>query len=170
VVRHRTESLLVVLGSVLGTALIVASFVVGDSLDRSVRQSAYEVLGPVDGDDRHTQTSFGLVVMGAHAVTLGVELRRPGEVLRAADRTDPDGITSVPRRARHLIEVARAHRQRRQDVAALALLDKAERTAPETIRYNDHGRRIVFELMDKPPTGFRSEVRDLAGRLKLLPG
>jgi transcriptional regulator with XRE-family HTH domain len=119
---------------------------------------------------RHTQTSFGPVVMGAHAVTLGVELRRPGEALRAADRTDPDGITSVPRRARHLIEVARAHRQRRQDVAALALLDKAERTAPETIRYNDHGRRIVFELMDKPPTGFRSEVRDLAGRLKLLPG
>jgi hypothetical protein len=52
VVRHRTESLLVVLGSVLGTALIVASFVVGDSLDRSVRQSAYEVLGPVDGGDR----------------------------------------------------------------------------------------------------------------------
>ena len=48
VARRPTEALLVVLGAVLGTALMVASLAVGDSLDRSVRQSAYEVLGPID--------------------------------------------------------------------------------------------------------------------------
>jgi putative ABC transport system permease protein len=48
VTRRPTESLLVVLGAVLGTALLVASLAVGDSLNRSVRQSAYEVLGPID--------------------------------------------------------------------------------------------------------------------------
>jgi putative ABC transport system permease protein len=48
VVRRPTESALVVLGAVLGTALLVASLGVGDSLNRSVRQSAYEVLGPID--------------------------------------------------------------------------------------------------------------------------
>jgi putative ABC transport system permease protein len=48
VVRRPTETILVVLGSVLGTALIVASLTVGDSLDRSVRQAAYETLGPID--------------------------------------------------------------------------------------------------------------------------
>ena len=48
VARRPTESLLVVLGAVLGTALLVASLAVGDSLNRSVRQSAYEVLGPID--------------------------------------------------------------------------------------------------------------------------
>ena len=48
------------LGSLLGTTLIVTSLVVGDSLDRSVRQTAYDVLGPIDevvrasdADDRH---------------------------------------------------------------------------------------------------------------------
>ncbi len=46
--RRVSESVLVVLGSVLGTTLIVASLVVGDSLDRSVRQTAYDVLGPID--------------------------------------------------------------------------------------------------------------------------
>ena len=46
--RRPTEAMLVVLGSLLGTALIVASMTVGDSLDRSVRQSAYDVLGPID--------------------------------------------------------------------------------------------------------------------------
>jgi putative ABC transport system permease protein len=48
VVRRPTEALLVVLGSLIGTALIMASLVVGDSLDRSVRQVAYDTLGPVD--------------------------------------------------------------------------------------------------------------------------
>ena len=48
IIRRPAETVLVVLGSVLGTALIVASLVVGDSLDRSVRQVAYDVLGPVD--------------------------------------------------------------------------------------------------------------------------
>ena len=36
---------------------------------------------------RHTQTSFSRVIMGAHAATLGVELRRPAEALQAADST-----------------------------------------------------------------------------------
>ena len=48
IARRPTESLLVVLGAVLGTTLLVASLAVGDSLDRSVRQSAYDVLGPID--------------------------------------------------------------------------------------------------------------------------
>src|SRR5918996_3622124 len=48
VIRRPTETVLVALGSVLGTALIVASLVVGDSLERSVREVAYDVLGPVD--------------------------------------------------------------------------------------------------------------------------
>ncbi|MGH3453777.1 MAG: hypothetical protein ACRDP2_05125, partial [Nocardioidaceae bacterium] len=48
IMRRPTEAVLVVVGSLLGTALIVASMAVGDSLDRSVRQSAYDVLGPID--------------------------------------------------------------------------------------------------------------------------
>ena len=48
VVRRPTEAALVVLGSVLGTAIIVGSLVVGDTLGFSVRQVAYSTLGPVD--------------------------------------------------------------------------------------------------------------------------
>src|SRR5262245_38384135 len=55
---------------------------------------------------RHTQTSFGPVIMGAHAVTIAVELRQDGEARRAAESVEPDDIASVPRRSRHLIEVA----------------------------------------------------------------
>jgi putative ABC transport system permease protein len=48
VVRRRREATLVVLGSMLGTAIIVGSLIVGDTLNFSVKQSAYENLGPID--------------------------------------------------------------------------------------------------------------------------
>ena len=59
VTRRPTEGVLVILGSLLGTALIVASFVVGDSLNRSVRQGAYDVLGPVDEYVRSSSVALG---------------------------------------------------------------------------------------------------------------
>ncbi|NKE55413.1 helix-turn-helix transcriptional regulator [Lentzea sp. PSKA42] len=114
---------------------------------------------------RHTQSSFSRSVMGAHATTLGVELRRPAEALRASDRTDPDTIVSVPRRARHLIEVARAHDQRGDKHAVWALLNRSERTAPETIKYNGFAREMLLELRRKPPTGLRQDVLDLCERV-----
>ncbi|HEV3503719.1 MAG TPA: hypothetical protein VG637_00355, partial [Actinomycetes bacterium] len=46
--RRRAEAALVVAGSVLGTAIIVGSLVVGDTLDQSFRQDAYRYLGVVD--------------------------------------------------------------------------------------------------------------------------
>src|SRR5688572_3878397 len=46
--RRRGEAALVVAGSVLGTAIIVGSLVVGDTLDHSFKQEAYRTLGVVD--------------------------------------------------------------------------------------------------------------------------
>ena len=48
VVRRRREATLVVLGSMLGTAIIVGSLIVGDTLNFSVKQAAYQHLGPID--------------------------------------------------------------------------------------------------------------------------
>lgn len=46
--RRRSETLLVIAGSLLGTAIITGSFVVGDTLDSSIRVTATTQLGPVD--------------------------------------------------------------------------------------------------------------------------
>ncbi len=117
---------------------------------------------------RHAQTSFGRTVMRAHAVTVNVELRQAGEAVRTAESFDSDTIASVPRRSRHLVEVARAHHQRRDPLATLTLLDKAQRTAPETASYNTYARSMALELLDTPPAGFRAEARDLAARIGVL--
>ncbi len=114
---------------------------------------------------RHTQSSFSRPVMSAHATTLGVELRRPSEALRAADQFDPDAIASVPRRARHLIEVARAHDQRSEKHAVWALLHHSERTASETIKYNGFAREMLINLRSNPPTGLRQDVLELCERV-----
>lgn len=46
--RRPTEALLVILGSLLGTGIITGSLIVGDTVERSIRASAYEQLGPID--------------------------------------------------------------------------------------------------------------------------
>jgi putative ABC transport system permease protein len=48
VYRRRREAVLVVAGSILGTAIIIGSLVVGDTLNFSVKQVAYTSLGPTD--------------------------------------------------------------------------------------------------------------------------
>ena len=48
VLRRPGEAALVIAGSLLGTALITGSFIVGDTLDASIRQQAWDQLGPVD--------------------------------------------------------------------------------------------------------------------------
>jgi putative ABC transport system permease protein len=47
-VRRPREALLVVLGSLLGAAIITGSAVVGDTMDSSIRQIARQHLGPID--------------------------------------------------------------------------------------------------------------------------
>ena len=42
------EAVLVIAGSLLGTAIITGSLMVGDTINRSIRAAAYDQLGPVD--------------------------------------------------------------------------------------------------------------------------
>ena len=48
ITRRPRETALVVLGSLLGTAIITGSFVVGDTLDASISQGVHTQLGPLD--------------------------------------------------------------------------------------------------------------------------
>ena len=114
---------------------------------------------------RHVQSSFSTAIMSAHATTLGVELQRAGEALRSAESFDPATIASVPRRSRHLIEVARAYHQRGDRTATLALLERSETTASETIRYNGHARDMMRGMLKQPPAGEKQRVRRLGHQL-----
>jgi putative ABC transport system permease protein len=79
--RRRSEAALVVAGSVLGTAIIISSLIVGDTLNFSVRQAAYDNLGPTDE------------VVSSPTVAQGDQAARRIERLRGDP--DIDGILSL---------------------------------------------------------------------------
>jgi len=79
--RRRSEAALVVAGSVLGTAIIISSLIVGDTLNFSVRQAAYDNLGPTDE------------VVSSPTVAQGDEAARRIERLRGDP--DVDGVLSL---------------------------------------------------------------------------
>ncbi|MEO3768060.1 helix-turn-helix transcriptional regulator [Streptomyces sp. B8F3] len=116
----------------------------------------------------HPVTSFGAAIMGAHAVTVAVELHAGGESVRQAARADTAVIPSHPRRARHRIEEARGYQLNGQPDVALATLEKANAAAPETIRYNGYARRIILEESEAKSPARRRRAASLATKVGLL--
>ncbi|WP_261802010.1 helix-turn-helix domain-containing protein [Streptomyces sp. ISID311] len=116
----------------------------------------------------HPVTSFSRAVMGAHAVTVAVELHAGPESVRQAAAADATTLPSRPRRARHRIEEARGYQLDGQAEAALAALGKAYEAAPETVRYNGYARRIVLEEADSKNPAQRRRASELAVRIGAL--
>jgi transcriptional regulator with XRE-family HTH domain len=116
----------------------------------------------------HPVTSFSRAIMGAHAVTVAVELRQGGESVRQAAAANAVVIPSRPRRARHRIEEARGYQLDGQPDVALATLEKAHKAAPETIRYNGFAKRIVLEEAESKTPARRRRASELAVKIGLL--
>ncbi|MFD0268332.1 helix-turn-helix domain-containing protein [Streptomyces sp. NPDC127106] len=116
----------------------------------------------------HPVTSFSRAVIGAHAVTVAVELRAGRESVRQAARAEAQAIPSRPRRARHRIEQARGYHLDAQPDVALAALAQAHETAPETVQYNGYARRIILEEAEAKSPSRRRRASELAQRLGLL--
>jgi transcriptional regulator with XRE-family HTH domain len=108
-------------------------------------------------------TEFGQANVGLHEIAVAVELGDAGRALRFAAVIDASGM-SAERRARMLIDVARAHAQRRQVSEAVAVLRQAEDISPELVGGHEQVRQVVFDLlsMQDPPS---VELRELAGRV-----
>jgi transcriptional regulator with XRE-family HTH domain len=108
-------------------------------------------------------TEFGPANVRLHEIAVAVELGDAGRALHAAAAVDTSGL-SAERQARMLIDVARAHAQRRQVREAVAALVQAEAITPEQVRGHKLVRQLVSDLltMQDPPT---SELHDLDERL-----
>jgi hypothetical protein len=126
-------------------------------------ERASQIAGRLGEGRNDYNTEFGPANVGLHEIAVAVELGDAGRALRAAATVDTSGL-SAERRARMLIDVARAHAQRRQVREAVAALREAEEITPEQVRSHDLVRQLVSDLltMQDPPA---SELRDLEGRL-----
>ncbi|MEU6653340.1 helix-turn-helix transcriptional regulator [Streptomyces sp. NPDC046900] len=129
---------------------------------------AREMAARLPQDYYHPVTSFSRAVMGAHAVTVAVELHQGGESVRQAAAADAVTIPSRPRRARHRIEEARGYQLDGQPDVALATLNQAHEAAPETIKYNGYAKRIILEEAESKSPARRRRASQLAVKLGLL--
>lgn len=111
---------------------------------------------------------FDKTKIGRHAVTIHLDLQKPGLALQAANRFDPTAISSRTNQSWYLIEVARAYHRQGDDVAAVHLLCKAEETSADRFAFSLFARSMVTEMMPNPPGTVAEEVRGLARSLHLI--
>lgn len=130
--------------------------------------SARLIADRLPADYYHPITSFGRAIMGAHAVTVAVELHAGRESVRQAAAADATTIPSRPRRARHRIEEARGYQLDGQVEIALATLEKAHESAPETVQYNGYARRILLEECESRSPSLRRRAAALAVKVGVL--
>jgi len=120
----------------------------------------------VDRNDFHTE--FGPTNVALHAVSIAVELGDAGEAIRSAATVDASKL-STERRARFLIDVARAYAQRRKVPETVSTLEEAEVLAPEQVRAHPFVREMVRDLLRGERRRVKPELRALAQRVGVLP-
>jgi transcriptional regulator with XRE-family HTH domain len=120
------------------------------------------------GEDRNDfHTEFGPTNVALHAVGVSVELGDAGEALRRAATVDASAL-SPERRARFLIDVARAYGQRRKTAEAVRTLQEAESLTPEQVRSHALVREMVRDLLRGERRSVNPELRALARRVGVL--
>ncbi len=129
-------------------------------------EAAAALLGP-GYEDRRFGTEFGARNVALHAVAIAVELGDGADALRRARTLDVAGL-SPERRARLLVDVARAHAQRRRGGAAVAALEDAERLAPEMVRCHRLARETLRELLRRERGRAKPGRLGLARRLRVV--
>jgi transcriptional regulator with XRE-family HTH domain len=99
------------------------------------------------GADRNDfDTEFGPSNVAVHAVAVAVELGEAAEALRRVPNVSVEAL-SQERRGRFLIDVARAHGQRRDTVGAVTAVKAALELTPEQVRYHPMVRDLVRDLV-----------------------
>jgi transcriptional regulator with XRE-family HTH domain len=119
-------------------------------------------------DNDYFNTEFGPANVALHAVSVAVELGDAGEALKRAETVDASKL-SLERRARFLIDVARAYGQRRKASEAVRALEEAEGYAPEEVRSNPFVHQLVRDLLRGERRRPNPNLRALGRRAGALP-
>jgi transcriptional regulator with XRE-family HTH domain len=158
--------------SLLGAFHLVLAVVAGREGDRNeagVQLDAAAKAAKRLGADRNDYgTEFGPTNVGLHRVAVAVELGDAGYAIDLAGSIDA-GALSAERRARFLIDVARAHAQRRQVGEVVEAIAEAEHLAPEMVSDHPRVREIVRDLLRPTDRRPSDDLTDLGRRLGIVP-
>ncbi|MCX0247954.1 helix-turn-helix domain-containing protein [Streptomyces drozdowiczii] len=120
------------------------------------------------GENRnYFNLEFGPVNVEIQAVSTAVDLGDAGEALDIGLSIDPEGL-SPERQGRLLMNLGRAHAQRRHGGEALDCLLRAEVVAPEIIQTHQAARATIRDLVFIAGPNASRELLDLAERADAL--
>jgi hypothetical protein len=117
----------------------------------------------------HAWTVFGRGNTDFHAVSVNVDLKRPGTALQRGEAVDLDAVPSVERRARFLVELSRAYHQRKDLVGAVYYMNRAVGASPETVRYTPSARSLTADLARQAAGPLKADAAALAASVGILP-
>ncbi|MFK0291739.1 transcriptional regulator [Streptomyces sp. NPDC090442] len=157
--------------SVLGSLHLMLALVHARAGERGAARTQIEkarVVARQLGEDRNDfNLEFGPTNVEIQAVSTAVDLGDAGEALDIAEDLDASEL-SVERQARLLMDLGRAHAQRRHFGDALDCLLKAEELAPEMIGTHIAAREVIRELILVAGRAASDELRALAERADAL--
>ncbi|MFI9309059.1 helix-turn-helix domain-containing protein [Streptomyces triculaminicus] len=120
------------------------------------------------GEDRNDfDTEFGPTNVEIHAVSTAVDLGDAGLALDVAAEVNASAL-SPERQARFLLDVARAHAQRRHVGEAVAALLSAEGLAAEQIHTHHLARGVVRDLVRLSGRRVPEQLAGLAERMAVV--
>jgi transcriptional regulator with XRE-family HTH domain len=160
--------------SVTGALWLIAAVTAARRADRGDAWRCLEraaQLAQLLGEDRnHAWTAFGPTNVAIHRVSVAAELGDPAGAIAAAADVDIDQLPSglYSRRAQVQLDLAWAQSQRKRDAEATLHLLEAERTAPESIRYNVMARETLREMLSRQRKQPSRTLTDLAARAGAL--
>jgi hypothetical protein len=153
--------------SLYGAMHLVQAVISGQESDRSRAHphlAEAKRIGEQLGSDRNDfETEFGPTNVQLHAVAVAIELGDAGEALDVARGIDASGLSSE-RQARLLVDVARAHGQRRHTGEATKALLDAECLAPEHVRSRPLTHSTIRDLIDRLGRRAPTDLVELARR------
>ena len=125
-----------------------------------------EIAGRLGEDSNGFDTESRTTNVELHAVATAVDLGHAGRALDVASSVDPSGL-SPERQSRFLLDVARAHAQRRHVGEAVAALLDAEKLAPEQIHSHHSARTVVRDLVQLSGSRIPKPLAQLAERMAI---
>jgi transcriptional regulator with XRE-family HTH domain len=137
----------------------------GDTAEAHRHLKAAKRLARHLGADRNDYgTEFGPTNVALHEVAVEVELGNAAAALELAAKVDATRL-SAERRSRFLVDIARAHVQRRAAAPAVKALSEAEAIAPAEIADSRLVREMVASQLRCKSSGRRLLVDDVRRRL-----
>jgi hypothetical protein len=157
--------------SVYGMLFLAGAIAASRADDRGTtrvyRSEADQAARRLGGDANHLWTAFGPTNVAIHRVATAMELGDFQVAIDLSSRIDASAMP-VERRVRHALDIAHAHTARRRTDQAMEIVLRAERVAPEQVRYHAMSRQLVVQWLRQCRGTPSRDLGDLARRMRLV--